>query len=346
MARKVTMQQIADYLGMSKYVVSKALSGKQGVSAATRNKVFDAASKLGYFTQKNSKVGTISLKPQSSVDQNKRSILVLMPNVRFQTRESSYWGRLLNGITDAIESMKIGMVIVTESNISDITTVINPSSIMGVISIGLVTTSLLLEVNKMNVPIVMVDHEDPLLPCDTIFNNNFDCSARLANHLIGLGHTNIQFVGDITYSRSFYDRWLGLRSTLELNKQLAVFDEELCKISSLDQFTHWLKGKNLSAMPTALMCANDGTAARVISTLLEEGYRVPQDISVTGFDNKEIAYQMTPTITTVNVAKEELGKRAVKMLLTRINEKEAPYEKLLMTGSIMLRESTAICRKL
>lgn len=340
MAKKVTMQQIADYLGVSKYVVSKALAGKVGVSASTRDKVFEAASMLGYFAQTNTKTE----KNKKSFEKSGQTILVLMPNVRYQTKESSYWGKIVQGISAATEKTGYGMVIFTETNVNYLSTVLNLDAFIGVISVGLVSTPLLLEIHRKNLPLVMVDHEDPLLSCDTIFNNNFDSSLKLANHLIGLGHQSIQFVGDIHYSRSFYDRWMGIRSALEENKLNSKFDEELCSINSTcveSSFKDWLSQKGLKNLPTAFVCANDQIATRVIKVLLEKGLKVPDDISVTGFDNKEESYQICPTLTTVNAAKEELGKRSVGMLLHRMNEKDTPFEKLLLSGSIILRESTS-----
>jgi LacI family transcriptional regulator len=340
MAKKVTMQQIADYLSVSKYVVSKALAGKVGVSTYTRDKVFEAASMLGYFTQTNGKTEKMKLK----VEKGNQTILVLMPNVRYQTKESSYWGKIVQGITNATEKKGLGIVIFTETNVNYLSSVLNLDAFIGVISVGLVSTPLLLEIQRKNIPLVMVDHEDALLTCDTIFNNNFDSSARLANHLIGLGHRSIQFIGDIHYSRSFYDRWMGIRSSLEENKLPVKFDEELCSFEYTNiegSFKDWLDRQSTKTLPTAFVCANDEIATRVIKSLMEKGVNVPEDISVTGFDNKEVSYQTAPTLTTVNVAKEELGKRSVKMLIHRLNEKDAPFEKLLLSGTNILRESTS-----
>ncbi|WP_088104080.1 LacI family DNA-binding transcriptional regulator [Halalkalibacter urbisdiaboli] len=347
MAKKVTMQQIADYLGVSKFVVSKALSGKEGVNATTREKVFEAASKLGYFAQKNKKVNQIKLdQGEKRFDRGtdkKQSVLVLMPNIRFQNRESRYWGKILDGLSSALDNLKYGMVVVTENNVENLSHALNPKGFIGVVSVGVVSTALLLEVNRMGIPLVMIDHEDPLLPCDTIFNNNFDCSMNLTNHLIGLGHTNIQFVGDVQYSRSFYDRFLGFRSALESNNLPFNKEDVLVGVEAehvVEQMDLWLSKVNRKSLPTAFVCANDDIAKSVTRALEDAGYRVPGDVSIAGFDNMEFTYTMSPTLTTVDVAKQDLGIRAVEMLIRRIQQHDAPFEKLLLAGAIMLREST------
>lgn len=349
MAKKVTMQQIADYLGLSKFVVSRALSGKEGVNSSTKDKVFEAAAKLGYFAQKNKKINTFPegvVSSKSNVDHksNNQMVLILMPNIRYQTKDSSYWGKIVDGISNSLEALGVGMFVMTESNVTSLSNTLKPERFMGAIGVGVISASILLEIDRMNLPLVLIDYEDPLLPCDTIFNNNFDGSFHLTNYLIGLGHKNVQFIGDIYYSRSFYDRWLGYRSAMEENNLVTVEKRKLENINVINvegEFEAWLTKEGKDMLPTALVCANDNIALRAISVLKKNKFIVPDDISVVGFDNKEVAYQMSPTLTTVNIAKTTLGKRAVEMLFRRIREKNSPFEKLMLAGTIMLRESTA-----
>lgn len=350
MSKKITMQHIADYLGVSKYVVSKAISGKEGVNPVTREKVYEVASQLGYFAQKNKRVNQIQLNKSDTNDKNvsEGNVLVLMPNIRFQTMESAYWGGIVEGIAQGLEKRGLEAVVVTETSVKALSNVLHSTDFLGVISVGFVSTALLLEIEKMKVPIVLIDYEASLLPCDTLFNNNFDSSMNLANYLIGIGHKKIQFVGDINHSRSFYDRWLGLRSALEgQDLPTDLKDTLTLDIFHIEEaFSNWLHTNKYAkeTFPTALFCANDNIAARVITILIESGIKVPEDISVTGFDNKEYTYKKSPTITTVNIAIEDLGKRSVEMLLRRMKEKQAPFEKVMLAGTSMLRESTAVPR--
>lgn len=348
MAKKVSMQQIADYLGVSKFVVSRALSGKEGVNPATRDKVFQAASKLGYFAQRNTKIDHSNVPiidlPTEDIESKNKVVLVLMPNIRFQTKESLYWGRILDGIREFLEDIEIGMVVLTENNVESLTNVLNPKGFVGVISIGVVSTSLLLEVHRLEIPLIMVDYEDPLIPCDTLFNNSFDSSFHITNYLVGLGHQKIQYVGNIEYSRSFYDRWLGYRGALEKN-DLFISKETIVYSEGADDnrkdIQKWLNKQMKETLPTAFVCCNDHVAKLMIHELEAIGYQIPKDFSVTGFDNMEFSYSMSPTITTVDIAKKDLGKRAVEMLIRRIRDQNIPHEKILLSGSILVRESTA-----
>lgn len=349
MSKKVTMQQIADYIGVSKFVVSKALSGKGGVSETTKERVIQAASQLGYFSQKNAYVKPMKLEQlPTGAAAGKQSVLVLMPNIRFQTKESAYWGRILDGIAARLEEGGFGMVIVSEQSVEHFMNVLNPSGILGLIGVGEISSAQLLEVHRIGLPMVLVDHEDMLIPSDTVFANNYESMYRLTKHLIGSGHKRLCFVGDIGYSRSFKDRYLGFRSALE-EEGIAVSAEDwllpaegLTREQFEESVRNWAsKKQKLKALPTALLCANDMIAIGALHALEELGIPVPGEVSVTGFDNIDSAYRMTPALTTVHVPKEQLGRRAVERLLGRIANKSDPMEKLLLAGELLYRESTA-----
>jgi len=353
MSKKVTMQQIADHLAVSKFVVSKALSGKGGVSEATKERVIQAASQLGYFAQKNAYVKSMKLEQLPKVaPADKQSVLVLMPNIRFQTKESLYWGRILDGVSERLEEDGLGMVIVSEQSVDHFLHFLNPNGILGLIGVGEISTALLLEVHRIGLPMVLVDHEDALIPSDTVFTNNFESMYRLTKHLIGIGHKSLAFVGDVRFSRSFQDRFLGFRYAMEEQDSIGyggrLPDDSLLPVDGLEheQFAEQIKGwamkrKKTRTLPTALVCANDMIAIGAVHALTELGVEVPGEVSVTGFDNIEDAYRMSPALTTVHVHKESLGRRAVDRLLGRIEKKEEPTEKIMLAGELLYRDSIA-----
>ncbi|WP_342481378.1 LacI family DNA-binding transcriptional regulator [Paenibacillus sp. FSL L8-0340] len=350
MAKKVTMQKIADHLGVSKFVVSKSLSGKGGVNETTRERVIQAASQLGYFTQKNAYVQNIKRSSQGSgSDRNKQSVLVLMPNIRSQTQDSLYWGKIVDGIALALDQEGLGMVIVSEHRADNFVNILNPNGILGLVGVGQISTSLLLEVHRIGLPMVLIDHEDPLIPSDTVFANNTDSMNRLSNHLMATGHKLLHFIGNIRYSRSFRDRWIGFRSALEESElKPPAGDDEMLQLEGMDdaiiqeQFNQWMaKRKKAKTMPTALVCANDFIALTVSEALKEDGFSIPGDISVTGFDNIEDATRGVPPLTTVHVPKEAMGRAAVEKLLNRIHNPSAPLEKILIAADIVHRDSAS-----
>ncbi|MGF7048878.1 LacI family transcriptional regulator [Paenibacillus sp. DS2015] len=352
MSKKITMQQIADHVGVSKFVVSKALSGKGGVNEATKERVIQAASQLGYFSQKNAYVR----KPERKIPKanGKQSVIVLMPNIRFQTKDSLYWGKIMAGISSQLDEEGLGMVIISEQSVDSFLNILNPDGILGMIGVGQISTPLLLEVHRIGLPIVLVDHEDPLIPSDTIFVNNVDSMARMTNHLIGTGHQSLQFIGNVRFSRSFRDRFMGYRSAMEENGLYPSPGSEVMEsLEGLEsgQFEenirNWiLKKKKAKALPTAIICANDLIATTCLDLLQELGVGVPSEVSVTGFDNLDESKERgVPALTTVHVPKEAMGRRAVERLLSRINHTSEPMEKIMLAGDVLYRESTVVVRE-
>jgi len=350
MNNKISMQRIADHVGVSKFAVSKALSGKPGVSPQTRDKIIQAATQLGYFTQK--RIRKSSARPgATSIQQRTGSnstVVVLIPNVRDQNRQSVYWGRIIDGISLSLLQRNLGMMIVTEQAVDSLTPLMNPDSVLGLIGVGMISGQLLLEVRNRGIPFVLVDHEDPLIPTDTIFMNNYECERRMVHYLLGIGHRWLQFAGNLRFSRSFHDRWLGYRSMLEEYRVPLDQDERLLDIEGVDhaEILNSLGPivrdlAHRKSMPSAIVCANDAIAINLITILTSLGFDVPGQVSVAGFDDIDDAQLSVPALSTVNVNKEAMGRRAVETLLRRIDQAAEPNEKILLEGALVLRESTA-----
>ncbi|WP_099519324.1 substrate-binding domain-containing protein [Paenibacillus sp. BIHB 4019] len=340
--KKITMQEIADRVGVSKYAVSKALSGKSGISAVTRSKIFEMASQLGYMNQKSAKK-TVSSK---QADEEEHQIVgILIPNIRSQNQESGYWGKVLDGISKSLEAKGLGSVLISDDSPRNFNLVMKPEGLMGIIGVGLIATPMLVELRNKAIPFILVDHEDELLECDSIFMNNYDIIRKLVKFLLGKGHTRIQFIGELGYSRSFIDRWSGFRSVMDESRLDYVPSEGLLKVKptldahNLNLLQASLKELEASRFPTAFVCANDQIALLAMSALQQLGKQVPEQCSLTGFDNNLEILGETPIITTVNAEKEALGIKAVDLLQWRLENSHMPFEKVLLQSDLIIRES-------
>jgi LacI family transcriptional regulator len=340
--KKVTMQEIADRVGVSKYAVSKALSGKPGISSATREKIFEVASQLGYLEQKLVKR---AMNGKQQAEDEHKVIGILIPNIRSQNRESGYWGKVLEGVFKGLEASGMASVLITDDSPRNFNKIMRPEGLLGIIGIGLIQTSMLVELRNVGIPFVLIDHEDELVSSDSIFMNNYDILRKLVKYLIGKGHERIQFVGDWRYARSFADRWNGCKSVLEENGLSYEPNSALLSIKP----THHEENLNLihssfsqlqgESMPTAFVCANDKIASLCLRAMQQLGIRVPEDTSVTGFDNELDILAEFPELSTVNAEKEALGIKAVQMMIWRLENAHMPYEKLLLQSDLIIRGS-------
>ncbi|WP_416147206.1 LacI family DNA-binding transcriptional regulator [Salipaludibacillus sp. HK11] len=338
--KKVTMEQIANSAGVSKYVVSKTLNGKPGVSEKTRKKILYIAQQLGYdnFTIE------YENKRPSQATKETQFMLCVIPNRQYQD-EAMYWAKVLEGISQGSDENDIGLVIVTEKQ--PYREMVNVESIYGIIGVGKLSEEVLINLKQLAVPMVLVDHDDPLISVDCIFKDNFEGVNKLTKHLITLEHKHFAFVGDLNHSQSFYDRWLGFRTAIEQHGNLMLKEPLSFSYSdSMKEEIHqWIKNegeKSSEHFPTAFVCANDDIASVLMSELKAFGYQVPEDCSVTGFDNVDFSLYTNPPLATIQVLKEAIGKRSVTKLIWRKNNPDAPKEKLLLRGEMIIRGSVDV----
>ncbi|WP_342438439.1 LacI family DNA-binding transcriptional regulator [Paenibacillus sp. FSL L8-0436] len=334
MRRKVTIQSIADFTGLSKFAVSRALSGKPGVSSQTRDTIFKAAGQLGYFKDSKS-----AQTPGELVDLDARkwsgTVLVLFPNIRYQNPESLYWGPVFNGISSRLNQRGINVLTLTEPKDDSMFSLLNPEAIMGVITVGSISTPILVEIRSLGIPVMMVDHSDPSFHCDSIFTDNPSCMKEMMNFVINKGYRDYQFLGNIRDAHSFYERFLVFRAALEDN------DIELKQLPSLngpeiDNFRETFAAAITEhGLPEVFVCANDIYALFAMETFEFMGMAIPDTLVFTGFDN---THPSIPFLATVNVNKELLGTRAVDQLLWRILNPGTSYEKTLIQADVIIRD--------
>jgi len=333
MKKKVTVQQIADAVNMSKYAVSRALSGKSGVSEETRALIVNTAMKMGYQTK--SLPSITNNRENLIINETIQTILVLFPNVKYQDKDSIYWGPIFNGVSHRLNELKINILTLTEPAHDSIFTLLNPDAIQGAIVIGNVSNQTLLDLKQINIPMIMVDHLDSSILCDTIFIDNYTAISTLMKDLIEKGYNHYQFIGQIKEAHSFYERWLTFKNALD-EAQI-----EHNQIDELIYFDNHLKAvvKELFSykqLPQVFVCANDLYAYYTREALDELGYVINKDYLLTGFDFTE---PDLPLYATVHVLKEELGKRAVDQMIWRIHNLHSPFERKLMHAEVIYNKN-------
>jgi len=332
--KKVTIQEIADAVGMSKYAVSRALAGKSGVSSDTRQYIVQTAEQLGYFSMKTT-ARQHSVPPLSSDGSWSGTVLILFPDVRYQNTDSLYWGPIFNGISSALNQRGFNILTLTEPSNDSIFTLLNPEAIQGIISVGSISTSLLLELKRSNIPVVMVDHLDREFMCDSIFSDNISSISLIMNELLQAGYRRFQFIGNIEEAPSFKERWIAFRNALEEQSIPLLQNSRL--ISQEVENIHSVIPKVLEedGLPEVFVCANDIYAEFAMEALGYAGYEVPRDCMFTGFDYTN---PRLPLYATMNVKKEILGKRSVEQLLWRIMNPDQPYERKLLHAELILNK--------
>ncbi len=197
------------------------------------------------------------------------------------------------------------------------------------------------------VPFVLVDRDVEGVDADVVGVDNRAGMRLIAEHLVGLGHQRMAMISGPLDKASGYERHLGLRDALsdlgvELDDSLVRFGD--FRTSSGREGARELL--SLSSPPTALITANNQMTLGALLTISEMGLDVPGDVSVVGFDDPEWAPLTGPPLTTVAQPTYEMGVKAARMLLDRIEtELGAESRKLLLEPWLVVRESTAPAKR-
>nr|WP_236784596.1 LacI family DNA-binding transcriptional regulator [Alteribacter salitolerans] len=327
------MQDIADKLKISKNSVSQALSGKPGVSEATRKKIEQTAKSLGY-RYSGAKVNT-------NGGQSVGNIALIASEFAFSLK--SFFGEIYLAIDKEVKKRGMNLHI---HSIDDVTRAnlvlpedVENNSVSGIIVLSHISTEYINKIINLGIPTVMIDHHHPFNHADAILINNRFAAYKAVHHLIELGHQNIGFVGNVDYSPSYLERWEGYLLALKDNdiepkEELMVTDVA----ENGDSINNALN--QINELPTAWFCTNDGYGFLILTSLQTRGLRVPKDASVCSFDNGQLSRISTPPTTTMNVDLTLYGKRAIEQLFWRMDNPNEPFQETLIDSTIIIRDST------
>jgi LacI family transcriptional regulator len=334
----VTIKDVAKLAKVSPATVSLVLNKKPGVGDETRERIVRIAGQLGY--QGPSKPAAPS--------QGGEAVCLL---------HISRHGHTVNRdhdvfITDYIEGLGqeakqdgLSLEIVTfrTSPIEKIIEVAKERSADGFIVLGTELSETDIEAfSSLSAPVVFIDTYVDFLPFDFVDMNNEDSVFTIVSAFAARGHTSIGMVKGSIETRNFKLREEGFAASLQ---RLGLpFDRRL--VFAVDSTFHGAHQDMLRILrsgpklPTALFCANDIIACGCLRAFKSEGIRVPEDISVIGFDDLPLSAVVDPPLTTVQVSKAQIGRMAIGLLVTRIRgSSDSPPVKVLIGGSLVERQS-------
>ncbi len=331
-AGRVTISDVARAAGVSVATVSKVVNNRYGVSPSTAERVLGVVAELGY----ESSLVARSLRRQST---NVIGVLV----AEFEP----YSTELLKGISAAVDGT--GYELLAYSGGSDGGAKVgwerrSLSRLAGtLIDAAIVVTPTMVMSDAVGVPVVAVDPHTGPEGTHTVDSDNTTGAREAVEHLLGLGHRRIAHLGGRTDLESARLRELGYRQALEA-AGIAV-DPDLVRVGGYRPDTADTPARELldpagGVRPTAVFAANDQSAIHVIEVAQELGLRVPEDLSVVGFDNVPESATSTPPLTTVAQPLHRMGAEALRMVLDLLEG--APREQhLQLPTSLVVRASTA-----
>jgi len=334
----VTIKDVAKKAGVSIATVSLVLHNNKRISNVTRNKVLKAIKELNYHPSRSAKglvtktTGNIGfVLTEDHFLRTEPFYTRIFLGTEFVTRGNDYYVLLATIKRDFDENDQMPRFIL-EKNVD------------GVIVAGKVPLTFLSQLYKYKIPIVFVDFYPPHGEYNVVLIDNIKGGYLATKHLIELGHREIAFIGgDITHP-SITDRLIGYKQALEssgipVNQKNIITDEDYPARSNGYNAAKRLLSSNKNI--TAIFACNDAMAMGIMQYCSENNIRIPDDISIVGFDDVEADVSLSPQLTTIRVPKTELGIEAMNLMVNILNEKEKlQTKKILVPVELIIRNST------
>ena len=194
---------------------------------------------------------------------------------------------------------------------------------------------------EMRVPIVLINNQHPGEFVHSVMIDNVTASSQATEHLIQLGHKRIAYIGDQYGFQSDTERFAGYRRALEI-ADVPFLPELIAHGDGNAEGGMHAMQKLLETVdpPTAVFCYNDMSALGALRSIRAKGMRVPDDISVAGFDDLFIASYTNPALTTISQPMKQMGSTAMEILLKLFNGATS-QNNIKVQGQLIVRESTA-----
>ena len=337
MAKAVKLSDIAERVGVSTVTVSKALSGQKGVSEEVREKIRSIAEELGYQQP------SVARKSQNRKSYNIGTLISEKFLVKY---ESFYWQMYQAVATRATAKECFTMLEViakAEEESSKMPKLVQENKVDGIIVIGKMMDAYLQHLNmEAGIPVIYLDYYNGREASDSVISNSYYGTYELTYYLYRMGHRKIAYVGTLLATESITDRYFGYqKALLELGleqKKEWVLDDRHIETGEIDTVNMLQIPKD---MPTAFVCNCDLTASLLIKKLKDNGCRVPEDISVVGFDNYLYPGLSDIRITTYEVDMGEMARRAIHNMISKISNENYKPGIHIVEGHMVLKESVA-----
>lgn len=339
MAKSVKLSDIAEQVGVSVVTVSKALSGQKGVSEEMRRKIIQLADELGYHRP----VSSNKTKQQAA----SFNIAVLI-HEKYLDKYNSFYMRLYQNI--AAKAVEIGnftlMEVVTQEaeESCSVPKVLQENKADGLIIMGRFSDAYATAVQNYaaTVPYVYLDDNGARVDADVVISDSFYGAYYLTNYLFEMGHKDIGFVGSIMSTRSITDRYLGYMKSL-MEHGVTGHDEWI--VEDRDANGKMLTSDSLKLpkkLPSAFVCNCDLAASILINRLENDGYVVPEDFSVVGYDNFLFPGLCDVELTTYEVDMMEMAVRSLQILWHKLNGEAYHRGTNIVEGRLVIRDSVRL----
>jgi LacI family transcriptional regulator len=267
---------------------------------------------------------------------------ILVPN-----NSNPYFAEVIRGVEDTAQQLGYNVILCNSNDNVDKQLmqiqVLMEKRVDGLILVPSGTSNALAQmINDPRLPVVLIDRDVPEANADIVKTDHEQSGYLATSYLLQLGHRKIACVSGPADLPSSEDRVNGYRRALQeygvkFSRELLIYSD----FTSQGGYNAFLELLNRKKPPTAIFGGNDLMTLGGISALAEKGLRVPDDISVVGCDDIELAAFANPALTTITQPKHAIGVMSTRMLINRIKHKDRAYQRKVLLPSLTIRKSTA-----
>ncbi|MBE1440807.1 LacI family DNA-binding transcriptional regulator [Paenibacillus sp. OAS669] len=317
--KKVSMQDIADYLQISKNAVSIALGNKKGVSQEMRERIWLAAKELGYGKY-------------NEQDKKPSNILVLVPERIISYEDNDhflFYHNLIWTLEKEIRNNGYNAVIARIDGQMEeelqLPNLFHDIDFTGAILFGIVSSSYTAMVAEQGKPFIMLDSYHRGINAPSVTSANIEGAYEAVTYLAGCGHRRIGFIGPTNLTTSHEERWMGYWTAmrdagLPIDPAMCLTESKGFNANEEEIGSYW---ERMQTKPTAIFCGNDRAAILLIQMLRKANLRIPEDVSVMGYDDLQMADTLNPGLTTMRVDVHGMCQAAIKLLNKTLDCKDA-----------------------
>ena len=344
--KRVTLQDIANELGISRNTVSKAINNSDGIAAATRDKILQKAVEMDYkqFSYVNSIMGSDEMTSLSEPPQYQGEIALLTSTFLTQSHFSSTMlDKFQREISQAGFTMNTHRVTKENLRTKTLPYTFRKDLVKAVLCIEMFDYDYDKMICELNVPVLFVDgpvkKDGYSLPADQLYMDNTTEITRFVNDMLAAGKTRIGFVGNYNHCQSFYERYAAFRMAM-LMADVPVDERYIFCSNRADEFIETIS--ELEKLPDVFICANDFLAGDLIRNLFAIGKSVPEDVLVLGFDNSPESRMFRPALSTVHIHTQVMAFAAMQLLISRKNEPSLDARIVHTETELIYRDSTRL----
>lgn len=332
------LKDVAEKANVSLATASLALNDSKLIGSKTKKKVRQWAEKLNYYPN----IYARKLAKRKSYN------ICIMINSKYFFKSHNispniYYLRIIGGIIKEAEATEYTVSFYFYSNNKGTKMSGEKSNIKsmdGIMILDIIDENTLNNLRKeLDVPLILIDNHKNFKNIYGVDNDDFSGAYKATKYLISLGHKNIGYIGIPDSHPLGRESWSGFKKALKENNLEDVCSYKKCQFgirSGKRAMNYLLKG---NVLPTAFFCVNDYIAIGAIEELKIRGYKIPDDVSFVGMDDMELSSEVEPSLTTIKIKMEEIGRVGIKKLISIINNDYKGDIKTTIDNEIVERKS-------